>query len=591
MKYLKKGRLNWNMFRLLVLCWVLPLSLLTFSMLFFAASKNQGQMEKTILTSSVKAIDNFESKIEMAVTASKNTSYMGIVKESYMSFLRNQDYNSLYSDITLFLNQQYRYNDTIASTMLFFYEQPDHIYYTFSNVAKATYNSSIKEFETKAFDKILDTAKSLKTEIEFVVVDEHLYMVRNIVMPDFTPYGVIVMEMNKDLLFESFNNIIWYEDGIYNVDGDTITYSSSGFEQKKNYQRDKIVYEDGAFYDSKTSFLYLRVPIEGQEYTFGIKLNKAAIHYEQKTIVYVFLLILIFIVPLVFLIINFFFVNITKPIRQLIEASNNIENGQFGIQIEEEQRNKEFAYLVDTFNNMSMKLKNLFGKIFLEEIALRDANIQALQSQINPHFMNNTLEIINWEARMAGNENVTKMIEALSVMLEATMDRSKQRLITLSEELTYVDAYLFIIGKRFGQLFTFEKEVQEDLLQIYVPRLIIQPIIENAVEHGGDQRGRRNVFLKIYEDDDNVYIEVTNNGIMTEEDLYKIKLLLSDGPEEGEKSKNLGISNVNKRLKIIYGDESGLTIIQGDNQLVVSKITINKTNSSQQNAINHNRSN
>ena len=83
----------------------------------------------------------------------------------------------------------------------------------------------------------------------------------------------------------------------------------------------------------------------------------------------------------------------------------------------------------------------------------------ALQSQINPHFLNNTLEIINWEARMEGNDRVSSMIEALSTMLEATMDRKKQQMIPLSEEISYVEAYCYIIRQRFGEKFQFEKQI------------------------------------------------------------------------------------------------------------------------------------
>ena len=96
---------------------------------------------------------------------------------------------------------------------------------------------------------------------------------------------------------------------------------------------------------------------------------------------------------------------------------------------------KEFAYLGNSFNAMSDKLKNQFERIYKEELALRDAKIMALQSQINPHFLNNTLEIINWEARLADDVKVCQMLEALSTMLNAAMDRKHRPLIHLSEEM------------------------------------------------------------------------------------------------------------------------------------------------------------
>ncbi len=185
-------------------------------------------------------------------------------------------------------------------------------------------------------------------------------------------------------------------------------------------------------------------------------------------------------------------------------------------------------YLDNAFNSMSDKLKNQFEQIYLEELALRDANIMALQSQINPHFLNNTLEIINWEARMEGNDRVSSMIEALSTMLEATMDRKKQQMIPLSEEISYVEAYCYIIRQRFGEKFQFEKQIDPELLQTEVPRLIIQPIMENAVEHGLSGRAGK-IVLRIYAEEDKLKIAIINDGLMSIEDKRKVDNLLGSG--------------------------------------------------------------
>lgn len=130
-------------------------------------------------------------------------------------------------------------------------------------------------------------------------------------------------------------------------------------------------------------------------------------------------------------------------------AAKKIEEGNFGTHLDaDDLASAEFGYLSDSFNNMSDKLQYQFERIYKEELALRDARIMALQSQINPHFFSNTLEIINWEARLSGNIKVCKMIEALSTMLSAAMDRNARPLVHLSEEAMYVDSYLYIIRER-----------------------------------------------------------------------------------------------------------------------------------------------
>ena len=167
----------------------------------------------------------------------------------------------------------------------------------------------------------------------------------------------------------------------------------------------------------------------------------------------------------------------------LTRASRYVQSGERGYQITKESPNLEFQKLYQDFNVMSTELKNQFDRSYLEQQATQKAQIKALQSQINPHFLNNTLEVINWEARIAGNEQVSEMIEALSTMLSAALDRKGRTQIPLEEELGYVDAYLRIIQWRIGDKFHVHKDIAEDVLSLAVPRLILQPIAENAVEH------------------------------------------------------------------------------------------------------------
>ena len=121
---------------------------------------------------------------------------------------------------------------------------------------------------------------------------------------------------------------------------------------------------------------------------------------------------------------------------------------------------------------MSGQLQSQFEHIYREELALRDARIMALQSQINPHFLNNTLEIINWEARMAGDVKVCGMLEALSTILTAAMDRDKRATVHLSQELMYVDAYLYIIKERLGKRLTVHKQIDPDTCLLYTSRCV-----------------------------------------------------------------------------------------------------------------------
>ena len=227
---------------------------------------------------------------------------------------------------------------------------------------------------------------------------------------------------------------------------------------------------------------------------------------------------------------------------------------------------KECAAKLDTaigFVQNQGRLKYQFDHIYEEELALKDARIMALQSHINPHFMNNTLEIINWEARLAGNDKVSEMISSLGTLLDAALDRKKQPEVPLKEELTYVKAYLFIMKERFGKRLEVTLEIPEELYQEKVPRLILQPVIENAIAHGVQVQGTGKVRITGKKEQDFLILAVHNDGTMTEEDEARIERLLKpDYNTSRESSGNLGIANVNQRLRILYGEESGLSIFE-----------------------------
>lgn len=166
---------------------------------------------------------------------------------------------------------------------------------------------------------------------------------------------------------------------------------------------------------------------------------------------------------------------------------------------------------------------------------------------------------------MAGDEKVSSMIEALSTMLNAAMARDERPYVELREELRYVDAYLYIISVRFGKRLQVERDIDESLLGQLVPRLVMQPIVENAVDHGvaGKRMGR--LRLHIYREGARIMLEVENDNPLSEQDAATIEALLSwDGDERPSGgSGHIGIRNVQLRLKMLYGEAYGLSILPG----------------------------
>lgn len=413
-----------------------------------------------------------------------------------------------------------------------------------------------------------------------------MYLVRNIVTSDYVPFAMLVMEVNTEYLFQSVDNVVWRESGLIYMDNQIVNRTQSMDVDKKNnlmdYAEESVLNDDVVAdddflcsYDKNRTIVSASINVNEQKLTFVVELDKVGLLNEMNTVIYIYVIIVILLIPLLFATFYYFYTNINKPISELLFASEKIEDGEYGYKIQPFQQNEEFRKLIDTFNHMSVSLQESFNRIYAEEVAIRDAKMHALQSQINPHFLNNTLEIINWKARMSGNDDVSGMIESLGIMMEATMNRWNESFVTVKEELRYVDAYLYIIVQRFGNKFRFTKEINEEFLDVKIPRLIIQPLIENMVDHGGDVYGNRVGKLRIFGNERYLHIVVENNGNITEKEMEKIHKLLSETSLESQ-NHNIGIRNVNIRLKLLYGQQSGLAISNPEEDLTVSEVVIER---------------
>ena len=456
---------------------------------------------------------------------------------------------------------------------MYFCDNSDNIYYTYNEEYNATY-FKVKEYRENVHNKVQQLSQTLGTGIGFLNVDGQVYMVRNILGSDYKTIAVITMQLNTDTMFAGIENVVWETDITIWLDDTPVVLDGSSLDPEKlgiSFAREDQTLENigGSSYVSGMS------EADSCKLRYVIGVDSSPLMQEFSGVTTKLIWIAVMIIPLLGAVILFFTRSVSRPIDRLIVDAKSIEKGNFGVQIEDRFSSSEFQYLADAFNSMSYKLKYQFDRIYKEELALRDAKIMALQSQINPHFLNNTLEIINWEARLSKNTKVSKMIEALSTMLDAAMDRKGKPIVHISEEMMYVDAYLYIITERLGKRLTVKKEIDNTLLDLYVPRLIMQPIIENAVEHDIQSRTRGEIIIRIYRQADDLILEVEHDGVLTDQDSHRIEHLLSDETLiDQEAANSLGIRNVNQRLKIIYGEKSGLSIKMNKTNRILTRIVI-----------------
>jgi len=556
-KSAKQGlSLKWGLLAIMVFCWIVPITVILVYSGYSISNNVQGRIKDTITTSVDIAFQQTVDKFSSAMDASRASSYDETIDNAYNKYMHDNDGIVLYDTVTTYLLQQYGYDDSFNATFLFFTSLPDDIYYA-SNRMKPGEIYGLKNYRENIHEQVLHTYADLGTQIGFIQGEQKLYMVRNIVDRNFRPYAVIVMECNEMTLFESLRNIVWLKDAVIRLDDITRSVVGEG--------DIKVGSTDGVWYDSPSGTYNIQASsrLNGHELKLSVVSDSAELMDEFPNVTSTLPLIGLFAVPLLLFVMWAYYHYISRPVDTLVDAAAHMEAGERGYTVKNLPTSREFRYLTERFNSMSTQLEYQFERSYQEQLALQDARMKALRSQINPHFLNNTLEAILWAARMAEDEKVCRMIEALSTMLDAATARGGRARGTMEQELAYTDAYLYILSERLGDRLTITKQIDAQTLKALVPCLILQPIVENAVEHGIALKQQGELVLRSRLEGDALILEVENDGLMTQADKEAITKLLcmqNDSDSGGENRECIGIRNVNRRLKILYGEEGGLTI-------------------------------
>lgn len=570
----------------MILCWGVPIAVF---FTFTTFSYRNGIVEKAegLMVDELENVAAFASiRVEDAIALCQKPSYEKTwenawkkyhagkySKNEYLQEVNSSLTGKFYLDKRFSLYAYYCYGD----------EEPE----CFRSRIGVPYKSYVSEIQPH----IQNLIESDSSYACVLVVDNRIFIVRNLYTTmDYERYGTLVVELNRDKLFADVppdmreNMVVCFNDseGLLNFMNE---------EEAQTDGRGALLEQLLAVYDGSSDGKLDR--IENSAYNGYLYQNRqdnyhiGVILFAKRSELYsslyefymiIFIMLLLF-VPLFCYGIHFFSRHIQEPIGNMLRASGRMEAGEIGITVEGEMPNEEFLHMKESFDRMSAQVKYLFDYVYDEKLARKDAQIQALQAQINPHFLNNTLEMMNWQARMSGDMIVSKMIESLGTVLDYRINRANVKEIHLAEELQCIDAYFYIMTMRFGQRLSIEREIDDELLYIMVPPLILQPIVENAIVHGVETVANGAIHLRVYHDEQNVYFEVRNTGKqMTEQDKQRIQAILAGDedqiPKNTGRHTSIGISNVNRRIRLVYGEEYGLSIVQGEDCVTVSTITI-----------------
>lgn len=270
----------------------------------------------------------------------------------------------------------------------------------------------------------------------------------------------------------------------------------------------------------------------------------------------------------------FFAKTICRPIKVLESGMEKIQEGNFDIYLSKES-DDELGKLIDVFNRMAMETKRLIKERYEEELQKKEAQYKFLQAQIDPHFIFNALQIISSMAVVNKTPEIGTMSNSLARLIRYSI-HGNRKTISLKEEIKNVKSYLDIQKIRFRDRLDFEINVPPELNHIEIIKLILQPIVENGIQHGLEpDRGSGKISILGYRAGKEVYIEIIDNGKgMKEAELNELQYRINQPSDEGsrkdteekqnleamEKGNHVGLRNINLRLKMFYGESYGLVI-------------------------------
>ncbi len=443
-----------------------------------------------------------------------------------------------------------------------------HIYYSDDNSS----SDSIKNI--LPYEVILERARENKGKVTWYTDStggfvDHIYLVRTIYNRDtFKEIGLQAILVNKDFVKTVYDGLT---KSVQNV---AILSTNQEVIAARNYDNlnylnttslNKLHHENDSNIDKEINALvsYTTIVETGWKIVTYVPLNElySDVHALRRYLI--LLCILTVVILSVFnLSIAMSFIN---PINNLVKGMKMVQKDNRIVYIDDE-REDEIGFLIKTFNEMSKEINYLVTWVYREKLTRKEAELKALQSQINPHFLFNTLESINWMARLNNVPEISGTVTDLSDLMEASIGRD-DKLVTVEEEFKYAYKYISILKRRFGEKIVFKEEILNGAGEVEIPRLLIQPLVENSIYHGIEKlKGKGEILLRACVEEEILVITVmdTGPGIKDVELEALNKRLSLDNEtyfkELGDTRRSIGIENVNRRIRLFYGDKYGLKI-------------------------------
>lgn len=366
--------------------------------------------------------------------------------------------------------------------------------------------------------------------------------------------GMLCLNIEDSLLAsmrDSENGKMTY---VADTDGNVVSSNDKGNEKTKNLKLSFKGKSSGRVYQNGNFYFFHE--IGDWNYYIVSSVGISELYRSSFDVAIIMLAIMIILVVISVYIIKKIVEKSYQQVAIVVKAMDHITNEQLDYRIETKRMGADFEKLGKGFNTMMDEINDLILKVRSEQKEIDKIRLNALQSQIQPHFLYNTLECIHWQASANGDKDVSKLILALASFYRIALSKGKD-VILLATELQHVKNYLIIQNQRYGDVISYDIQVDPSFMNVMIPKLTLQPLVENSIYHGIRVKEglKGNIIITAFKEEDAVVIQVFDTG----EGMHQVEIdQMNKSIANNDEGFGYGVRNVHKRIRILFGEEYGL---------------------------------
>lgn len=590
-EFMRKIRIFKRLFLLYLFATFFPVFIFS----IWSYNRNSEEVREKIYTSVNEIMNKISGEIEQKIEKVRNDSieisYLEEIQEALSNYemYNSRQLNQVKLDVTGMMSKKYVFDNIVSGIVMYTLTGSRHVLYgedVYSVLLEPDYQEEFLRICYESDGKCVYRAVNQSNRILNPGIDKgDSVIVGKAVKNNETGkvVGYIILQLKRGCFSENFEEValnmgavafvIDQENTLIAVSGEELEIGLKYTEDKflENLVLDNMDHTDVTLDGENIEIL--QMPITGSDWKLVFLIPSSYFKEEISTILWLFLEIASVCLLAGLLVTFLFSVSIVIPLNNvIINGIEKFENGNLDIRLSEDGAD-ELTRLSVQFNKMSREIQRLIAQEKETQRQKRKLEIQALQAQINPHFLANTLNTISYIAKIRKEETIEKLINAIIELLRDSM-KNDDSLHLVREEISVITSYVTIQEYRLLGKFTVDIQVDQEVYDYMMPRFILQPVIENAIIHGIEPVSRRGrISVKGYKYDEQIIFQVIDNGAgMDKERIGEI--LHNEKNDQRQRFNGVGIGNVNKRIKLLMGNEYGLTIDSEKNVFTIVTVRL-----------------